>query len=114
MFPHNWQVVLVVLGLYTVIGVAASGGDAPADAPTKPDLKTGEAGAPGCFASRTVPMYAVNPTICPRRSVYAHVRLAETVVSAIPTMADQPEEWAAFMAEEENVKKYFDSLNESV
>ncbi len=28
-------------------------------------------------------------------------------------MAEQPEEWAAFMAEEENVKKYFDSLNES-
>lgn len=37
---------------------------------------------------------------------------AESVISEVPTLSENPEAWATFMEEEENVVKYFDSLNE--
>lgn len=37
---------------------------------------------------------------------------SEAVISAIPTLAGEPEQWAKFMEDEDNVAKYFESLNE--
>ncbi|KAA0157427.1 hypothetical protein FNF27_00689 [Cafeteria roenbergensis] len=77
LLPHNWQVVIAVLGTYGVIATIATSGAPPAPpAPEKPDLKT------------------------------------EAVISEVPTLSENPEAWATFMEEEENVVKYFDSLNE--
>jgi hypothetical protein len=36
---------------------------------------------------------------------------AEATVSSIPSLADQPEQWAEFMTEDANVEKYFESLD---
>ncbi len=128
--PHNWQVVIAVLGTYGVIATIATSGAPPAPpAPEKPDLKTGEIGRCSLLlrsacecVSELRGSRAVAFGVDGRPSQLAPLSLllslgvclvfAEAVISEVPTLSENPEAWATFMEEEENVVKYFDSLNE--